>query len=233
VAAGARKAIAKFGAAPFVYLGSAAAVFLASAPKVGSDLNYQLEFTMVLVFAAALSLNALDFFELSFRHSRSWVTLLQAPLGLFLMVNLSATSLVILRRVVGEQQNREVVTALRDSLADGGRVLSADYNAVVRLRGRLDVEMAFYRVLVKSGVVDPEPLRRDLANSLFSTVVLLEDVRTPHAPLDIEISSLPEAQLAAIRDHYELVKHVPGPALSGVYVYKPRGRPGGAIRGGG
>ncbi len=219
---GARAAIAKCGAALFVYLGLAGGVFLVSAPKVGSDLNYQLEFTIVLILCASAGLHSLDFFRLSFLRSRAAVTLLQAPLGLFLVVNLCATSLVVLKRVVGEQQSREVVAALRDSLADGGRVLSADYNASVRLRGRLEVEMAFYHLLVESGVVDPEPLRRDLAASAFSTVLLLEDVRTPHAPLDMEISSLPAAQLNEIREHYKLVKHVPGPALDGVYVYKPR-----------
>ena len=219
---GAKKAVGRCGAAPFVYLGTAALVFLASAPKVGSDLNYQFEFTVVLIQCAGLSLYALDFFNLSFLRSRSAITLLQAPLGVFLVVNLAASSLLAVKRFVGEEQSRSTVAALQDSLADGGRVLSADYNAVVRLRGRLDVEMAFYRLLVNSGVVDPEPLRRDLARSAFSTVLLLEDVSTPHAPLDMEISSLPAAQLEEIRRHYTLVKHVPGPALSGVYVYKPR-----------
>jgi len=107
-------------------------------------------------------------------------------------------------------------------LSDGGRVLSADYNAAVRLRGRLDVEMAFYHLLVDSGVVDPEPLRRDLAAATFSTILLLEDLRNREAPLDMEISSLPAAQLDEIRKGYTMVKHISGPALNGVYVYKPR-----------
>ncbi len=224
-ALGARQAIRKCGAAPFVYLAVAALVFLGSAPKAGSDLNYQLEFTMLLMLCASLSLHALDFFHLSILRSRTWITLLQLPLGVFLVVNLRTTANVLLLRYVTEQQSRVELTALTPYFADGGRVLSADYNALVRLRGRLDVEMAFYNLLVSSGVVDPEPVRRDLAASAFSTIVLVEDVFHEAGPLDVEISTLPAAQLDEIRKHYRLVKQIPGPALDGVYVYKPRNSP--------
>jgi hypothetical protein len=222
VALGAGKAIGRTGAAPFVYLGLAALVFLASAPKIGSDLNYQLEFTILLIVCTSLSLHALDFFSLSFQRTRTWVTLLQLPLGVFLIVNYRTTAPTLLMRFANEQQSRTEVAAVQSSLADGGRVLSADYNAVVRLRGRLDVEMAFYNLLVSVGAMDPEPLRRDLAASAFSTIILMEDVRTDHSPLDIEISTLPAAQLREIRKHYALVKRIPGPVLDGMYVYKPR-----------
>jgi len=218
---GARQAIGKTGAAPFVYLGLAALVFLGSAPKTGSDLNYQLEFTILLIVCTSLSLHGLDFFSLSFRRTRTWVTLLQLPLGVFLVVNARTTASLLLMRLAAEQQSRTEVAALQSTLGDGGRVLSADYNAVVRLRGRLDVEMAFYNLLVSVGAVDPEPLRRDIAASAFSNIILLEDVRTDHSPLEIEISTLPAAQLAEIRKHYTLVKRIPGPVLDGVYVYQP------------
>ncbi len=66
--------------------------------------------------------------------------------------------------------------------------------------------MAFYNLLVSAGAVDPEPLRRDIAASRFSTIILLEDVRTDHPPLDVEISTLPAAQLEEIRKHYTLVE---------------------------
>ncbi|HUA20012.1 MAG TPA: hypothetical protein VMB25_14790 [Bryobacteraceae bacterium] len=225
VALGARQAIRKCAAAPFVYLGLATLVFLGSAPKAGSDLNYQLEFTALLMLCASLSLDALDFFRLSLLRSRTWITLLQLPLGVFLVVNLRTTANVLLLRYVTEQQSRAELTALAPYLAGSGRVLSADYNAVVRLRGRLDMEMAFYNLLASSGVVDPEPVRRDLAASRFSTVVLVEDVFHEAGPLDVEISTLPAAQLDEIRRHYRLVKQIPGPALDGVYVYQPRNSP--------
>ena len=54
------------------------------------------------------------------------------------------------------------------------------------------------------------------------TILLMEDLRNHGTPLDIEVSSLPAAQLDEIRKRYTLVKHVPGPTLDGVYVYKPR-----------
>jgi len=223
-AIGVRKAIRKTGAAPFLYLALAGLVFLGSAARVGSDLNYQLEFTVVLILCASLSLHALDFFSLSSRRAGTWVTLLQLPLGVFLVVNYRTTVFALLGRVAGEQQTRAEMAAIASSLTSEGRVLSADYNAVVRLRGRLDCEMAFYNLLVKEGAVDPEPLRRDIASGRFSAIVLLEDVRTDHAPLPVEISTLPAAQLAEIRKAYALVKHIPGPVLDGIYVYQPAGR---------
>jgi hypothetical protein len=76
-------------------------------------------------------------------------------------------------------------------------------------------------LLVSAGAVDPEPVRSDIAASTFSTIILMEDVRTPHPPLDVEISTLPAAQLEEIRKHYRLVKRIPGPVLDGMYVYKP------------
>ncbi len=223
VAIGAKKTIRKFGVAPFLYLLLATLVFLGSAARIGSDLNYQLEFTVLLIFCAGLALHALDFLPLTLARARTWVTLLQLPLGLFLVVNYRITAPAILARYAGEQQNRAEMAAIQGFLTSGGPVLSADYNAVVRLRGRLDCEMAFYNLLVSVGAVDPEPLRREIAAGRFSTIVLLEDVRTPHPPLDIEISSLPAAQLAEIRKRYALVKRIPAPVLDGIYVYQPRG----------
>jgi 4-amino-4-deoxy-L-arabinose transferase-like glycosyltransferase len=221
-ALGAKKAICKTGAAPWLYLALATLVFLGSAARVGSDLNYQLEFTIVLILCAALGVHALDFFRLTFSGTRTWVTLLQLPIGVFLVVNYRTTAAALIGRYVDEQQNRTEVAAVAGVLGPGP-VLSADYNAEVRLRGRLDCEMAFYRLLVSAGAVDPEPLRRDIAASRFSTIILAEDVRTDHPPLDAEISSLPAAQLAEIRKHYTLVKHISGPVLDGMYVYKPFG----------
>ncbi|HEX5227507.1 MAG TPA: hypothetical protein VFW44_07335 [Bryobacteraceae bacterium] len=221
-AIGAIRAIKKTGGAPFLYLGLAALVFLGSAARVGSDLNYQLEFTIVLILCTALSLHALDFFALSLRRTQTWITLLQLPLGVFLVVNYRMTGSLLLLRVASEPQNRAEVAEVESVLGPGGPVLSADYNAVVRLRGRLDCEMAFYNLLVSLGAVAPEPLRRELAAGRIPTVILLEDVNKPHPPLDIEVSTLPAAQLAEIREHYTMVRHIPAPVLDGIYVYKPR-----------
>ena len=38
-----------------------------------------------------------------------------------------------------------------------------------------------------------------------------------------DLAALPEEQLREIRGHYRLVKHIPGPYLDGVYVYRPAG----------
>ena len=103
----------------------------------------------------------------------------------------------------------------------GGLVLSTDFNAMVRLRQRMDVEPLIYNLLVSVHVIDPEPVRRDLARGAFSTVILSEDVFQPPQFGDAEIGTLPPSQLDEVRKHYRLVQHVPGPFLDGVYVYQP------------
>ena len=85
----------------------------------------------------------------------------------------------------------------------------------------MDVEPLIYNLLVSVHVIDPEPVRRDLARGAFSTVILSEDVFQPRQFGDAEIGTLPASQLEEVRKHYRLVQHIDGPLLSGVYVYKP------------
>ena len=69
-------------------------------------------------------------------------------------------------------------------------------------------------------MIDPEPVRRDLARGAFSTVILGEDVFQPQQRADAEIGTLPPGQLEEVRRHYRLVYHAPGPFLD-AYVYQP------------
>src|SRR5580692_3431526 len=162
--AGFRPVLRSRGRALFVYLGFALAEFLIIAPKVGSDLNYQIESTILLILCASMALYALNFFALSFANRRTWITLLQLPLAVFLVVNLRITLQDLIVRFSGEQSTRAEIAQLRPWLSDGGRVLSADYNALERLRGRMDVEMLIYKLLVDARMIIPEPVRRDIAN---------------------------------------------------------------------
>ena len=61
---------------------------------------------------------------------------------------------------------------------------------MARLRCRLEVEPLIYKLLVPGGAVDPEGVRRDLAASAFSTVLLFEDVHQK-AEQDLEMPTLP------------------------------------------
>ncbi len=203
----------------YVYLGAASLVFLLTAAKIGSDTNYQIESTILLVLSACLALHALDFFPLSFRGSKHWVTLLQIPLGIHLILNFRVTAQALLTRIAVEQQLRQQITALRPYIADGGRLLSADYNSTVRLRGAFEVESFIYTILARGGVVDPEPLRRDIAAEAFSTIFLHYDVGDSEQTRDIR--TFPPAQTREMQRHYKLVAHIAGPYYQGVYVYKP------------
>jgi hypothetical protein len=218
--AGARRGLRGQGRALYVYFAMAAAVLGVTAPKIGSDSNYQIESTVVLILCACVALHELDFFALVFSGSRAWVTLLQAPLLIHLILNLQIGAHILSGRISKEKQLRNQIAALRPYLADGGKVISTDLNSMARLRGRLDVEPLIYKLLVAGGAVDPEPVRRDLAASVFSTVLLFEDVHQK-PETDLEIPTLPAAQIDEIRKHYRLVEHLPGPYLAGVYVYKP------------
>lgn len=219
-AAGARRAMRGHGVALYVYFVMAGAILGLTGGKIGSDSNYQIESSVVLILCACVALHELNFFALVFSGSRAWVTLLQAPLLIHLLLNLQIEAHILSGRISKEKQLRNQISALRPYLADGGKVISADYNAMARLHGRMDVEPQVYRMLLSTGVVDPEPVRRDLAASAFSTVLLFEDARQKENP-DLEIPSLPEAQIEEIRKHYRLVDHLPGPYVAGIYVYKP------------
>jgi hypothetical protein len=217
-AAGFRPAQRAGARAPFLYLALAVTVFALTAAKVGSDLNYQIESTILLIVCACVALHSLDFFRLSLLGSKTWITLLQIPVALFLVVNYRITARQLVTRLAGEPAARAEIAALAPYLADGGRVLCADYNALVRLRGRIDFEMFIYHTMVDAGVVDPEPVRRDIAAGVFSTIVLMEDIDHPVPDLSGELSTLTPPQMKEVRSHYQLVEHIPG---SVVYVYKP------------
>jgi hypothetical protein len=208
--------------APCVYLILATLVFLGTAAKVGSDTNYQIESTLLLAICAAIGLHQINFFQLYFERSKSWVTLLLIPLALHVAIGYRLSANALLSRLINEKLFRAEIEQLRPYVQpSGGLVLSTDFNAMVRLRQRMDVEPLIYNLLVSVRKVDPEPVRRDLARGAFSTVILSEDVFQPRQFDDAEIGTLPLSQLDEVRKRYRLVRHVPGPFLDGVYVYQP------------
>jgi len=208
--------------APCLYLILAALVFLGTAAKVGSDINYQIESTVLLAVCAAIGLHQINFFQLYFERSKSWITLLLIPLALHVVIGYRVSANVLLARLMNEKLFRAEVEQLKPYVhPSGGLVLSTDFNAMVRLRQRMDVEPLIYNLLVSVHKIDPEPVRRDLARGAFSTVILSEDLFQPRQFGDAEIGTLPDIQLDEVRKHYRLVRHIPGPFLDGVYVYQP------------
>jgi 4-amino-4-deoxy-L-arabinose transferase-like glycosyltransferase len=208
--------------APCVYLGLAALVFLGTAAKVGSDTNYQIETTLLMAVCTAIGLHQIRFFDLYFARSKSWITLLLIPLALHMAIGYRVSANALLARLMNEKLFRAEIEQLKLYVQpSGGLVLSTDFNAMVRLRQRMDVEPLIYNLLVSVQVIDPEPVRRDLARGAFSTVILSEDVFQAQQFGDAEIGTLPASQIEEVRRHYRLIKHVPGPFLDGVYVYQP------------
>ncbi len=209
-------------AALLVYLGMAAAVLAATAPKIGSDTNYQIETTALLCVAAAAALHEVNFFGLYFARSKSALTLLLLPAGVHLVVGYRVAPNQAMFRIAVENAHRSQLKELRPYVpASGGLVLSTDYNAMVRLRGRLDVEPLIYNLLVSAGRVDPEPVRRDLEHGVFSTVYLGEDVESTQPVTDLEVGTLPREQLDEIRRNYRLAARLSDPLFGETYVYKP------------
>jgi hypothetical protein len=208
------------GKALLVYLGLAAALFLVTAPKIGSDSNYQLETTILLVLCAAVGVDALGYFDHLLQGRQSWIPFLQVPLALHMVLNFRITAPFLIARVVKEQMFRKQVEELRPFVPASGRVASTELNAMVRLRGRLDVEPLIYTLLVRAGRVDPMPLQRDLAAGAIPTAILYWDLSKPFDD-DPELPGLIGAQLDEIRRNYKMVRHIPGPYLDGVYVYQP------------
>lgn len=207
-----------------IYAACAAMVFLVTSGKVGSDTNYQLEMTVALALCAAVGLHRLDFLPLYFAGSKRWITLLLLPLAIHVVNGYRTLPNLLISRVAGEQLARAQLEELRPYVQPaGGLVFSSDYSSMVRLRQRLDVEPLIYGLLVRAGAVDPEPIRQDLIRGAFSAVILKEDVSEPPQTSFLEFIILPESQRAAIRQHYRLVKHIPGPFQHELFVYQPAG----------
>jgi hypothetical protein len=211
--------------APAIYLILAALVFLGTAPKIGSDTNYQIESTLLLAVCAGIGLHEIQFFKLYFERSKSWITLLLIPLALHMSIGYRVSANSLLARLMNEKLQRAKIDQLRPYVERSrGLVLATDYSAMVRLRQRIDVEPLIYNLLVLNHVIDPEPVRRDLARGAFSTVVLAEDVFQPKQVNDAEFGTLPDDQLDEVRKHYRLVQRIPGPFLD-AYVYQPLDQP--------
>jgi hypothetical protein len=205
----------------FLYAAFAAAIWLVTAPKIGSDLNYQIEMMLALSMCAAYALAELEFFPSLFAGRRTWVTLLQVPLLLHVVVNGLLTARVVAERALLEPARSEETAALKPYVAGPGRVLSAHYDSLVQYRGDIEVEPLIYSLLVQAGRADPRPLLRDLSTRQFATILLLDNVFAPQPKEEsAELVHLPTPQLDAIRRNYRLVQHVKGPY--GVYVYEPR-----------
>jgi hypothetical protein len=205
-----------------VYLAMAAAVFIATAPKIGSDTNYQIETTVLLSICAAAALHEIGFFKLYLARSKSAITLLLLPAAVHLAVGYRVAPNMVLFRVAIERGHVEQVNALRPYVpASGGLVLSTDYNAMVRLRQRLDVEPLIYNLLVSAGKVNPEPLRRDIERGAYSTIFMGQDVMGGEVVTDPEVGTLPSVLLDQIRHHYVLAARLHNPLYGDSYVYQP------------
>lgn len=204
----------------YLYALLATCVWLATAPKIGSDLNYQVEMMLALAICAGCALDELDFFGSLFTSRRTWVTLLQMPLLLHVALNVLLTFRIVAERAILEPVRAQETAALMPYVSKPGRVLSVQYDSLVHLRGRIEVEPLIYSLLARAGRTDPAPVLRDLESRQFATVILGEDVFAP-PPIerDLEYGTLTDAQLAAVRANYKLVRKVDGP--TNAYVYQP------------
>ncbi len=205
----------------YLYAGLATGVWLLTAPKIGSDLNYQVEMMLALAICAGCALDHLEFFPSLFTARRTWVTLLQMPLLLHVALNVLLTARVVAERVILEPFKAQETAILKPFVDRPGRVLSVQYDSLVQERGRLEVEPLIYSLLVRSGLTDPTPVLHDLETRQFATVILADNVFEPaKTPEDLEHGTLAAAQLAAVRNNYKLVRRADGP--NDVYIYEPK-----------
>ncbi len=209
----------------FLYGALAAAIWLLTAPKVGSDLNYQVEMTTILALAAALVLHESGFFEALIHNRKTWVTMLQIPLLLFVGLNLTLTVRVVLERAMLDSLNTKAVADLKPYLGreERQRVLGGSYDALMQLRGAIEIETLIYTLLVDAGRIDPAPVLKDIEARRFDSIVLPLDLAATERPdwLNDEVNPLPKSHLDAIRKNYRLVKHLEGAFLNGDYIYEP------------
>ncbi|HVO99720.1 MAG TPA: glycosyltransferase family 39 protein [Bryobacteraceae bacterium] len=195
------------------------------APKVGSDANYHIEPTVLLIVCTAAGLAELNFFGLVFANSKSWVTLLQAAVGVFLVMNYRVIVPDVMTRIWRENQFRTEAARVEPYLRNAsGPIFSVELDPVIHVRGRIDVEPYIYTLMVNAHRIDPEPMREDLARCAMPVVILYEDIAHPIDDQSLEIGRLIPSHAAELEQHYHLVEHIPGPYLAGVYVYLPNSR---------
>jgi hypothetical protein len=205
----------------YLYAALATAVWLLTAPKIGSDLNYQIEMMLVFAICAGVALDRLDFFDSIFTGRRSWVTLLQMPLVLHLAVNLLLTGRGVAERALEEPAKARETAALQPFVSRPGKLFLGQYDPLVQYRGSIDIEPYIYCLLVKAGITKPEPVLLDLATRRFSTIILDEDLFNDRpVERDPELATLPASLAEAIRQNYRIVKHLDGP--NNPYIYEPR-----------
>lgn len=208
-----------------IYTALATLIWLVTAPKAGSDLNYQIEMTVLWILCAACALDRLSFFPKVLAGDRTWVTLLQVPLVLHLVLNVIVSAKSLAERAIIEPERRTAMAALAPYLGPERKlVLVNDYDALVQLRGRTDVETLIYSILVNAGRVDPAPVVRHLEQGRFSAVVLWDDLFAPNrtAASTAEAQGLPPVVEDAIRARYRLVTTIPEPFFGPYYIYEPR-----------
>ncbi len=219
-AVGAKKTIATRGKEAYVYLLAAFSLLVATACKLGSDYNYQIETAILLIVCTCLSMHSLNFFELYSMGSKSWITMLILPLAVFAVQNVRSSTTSLFERIEGEQKFRVQLKELEPIFARPGPVLSADSNSLVHFNSRIEVEPLIYRLLVEAGKVDASPVIQDIERAKFQTILLFENI-AEKPNLDPEYPRLPSDHMAAIRKNYRLTKRIPGPLANGLYIYQP------------
>ena len=116
---GAPRAIETRMRAAFVYFGFAALVLLATAGKVGSDSNYQIETAILATVCSCFSLHSLQFFPLYYRSSKSLITLLLLPLAVYFVQNVRLTIPSLGARIRNEKLFRTQVKELSQHARTG------------------------------------------------------------------------------------------------------------------
>ncbi|HEX4229836.1 MAG TPA: glycosyltransferase family 87 protein [Bryobacteraceae bacterium] len=208
----------------YIYTAFATTVWLATSPKVGSEPNYQIETLLLLALCAACSLDRLQFFDRLEAGDTSWITLLQIPLLLHIVLNIGLTFEMVAGRVECERLLRKETAILTPILASRpGRLLTWQYDIVVQSGKPLELDVWFYTLLANAGRVDSKQVLEDLAQRRFRTIILGMNVFDGSGSKwrNGETLFLPDTHLNVIRKYYRLVAHVPGPYLGGDYVYEP------------
>ncbi len=209
----------------YLYTSVAIAVWIVTCPKIGSELNYQIESMVLLALSSAFALDQLQFFPKLFANDAGWVPLLQIPLLLHLILNFALSAKIVSLRIVAERVRRSESVELAPYLApDCGRILSTNPDLVLAAGHPLEIDPFSYTLLTNAGRIDPAPLLADLRATRFGTIILDLNVFSKTLPHSANIDTyfLPPAVLAQIRQHYQLVHHSAGPYLEGNYVYQPR-----------
>lgn len=177
--------------------------------KIGSNLNYFLEFIAALSVWAGISLVWLPQWRRLPTRIASWPVMAPAIWAVFIAVLLYASTVAPLRLALAEYE--DLASEIAAAASQGQVLADRNMDMIVRAGQRLYLQPFEYRQLYDAGLWDPAPLTEEIAARRFSLIA----IESPGSDLSAE--RWPPPVVAAIAAYY-----TPTTQIKNIVLYEPQ-----------